>query len=151
MMRRLFACLLIGGLVFSGCATKEKPAEGTPGPSPTPVPVEAQAPQEKKAGFSLAYLSPFYWVARMKQNQAKPPQAHPPQLIGTVKMVNKEDRFVLIDAISYGATQAGDAMVCIVNQQESAHLRASALRNPPFLIADIASGNPSPGDKVYKP
>lgn len=144
---------MAGCLVFSGCATKVKPPEGTPGPTPTPtpVPVEAQAAPEKKAGFSLAYLSPNYWITRMKQKQPKPPQALPPQLIGTVKMVNKEDRFVLIDAISPGATQPGDAMVCIMNQKESAHLRASPLRNPPFLIADIASGNPSPGDKVYKP
>lgn len=149
MMRRGLAALLAGGLL-AGCAAKEKPAAEAPVPSPTPAPVQAGV-EPKKAGFSLASLSPFHWVARLRQKPAKPPQAQAPQLIGTVKMVNKEDHFVLIDAISYGATQAGDAMVCIVNQRESAHLRASALRNPPFLIADIASGSPSPGDKVYKP
>lgn len=65
-------------------------------------------------------------------------------------MVNKEDQFVLIDMVNYGSTQPGDALICILNQQASAHLRAGSLRNPPFLIADIASGTPSPGDKVYK-
>lgn len=145
----LLSGLLTGCLVLAGCATKGKTPAGTPAPSPTPA--AAQAEPKKKGGFSLSSLSPSTWIAKMTKKQPKPPQAQPPQLIGTVKMVNKEDHFVLIDAISYGATQAGDAMVCIVNQQESAHLRASALRNPPFLIADIASGNPSPGDKVYKP
>ncbi len=151
MARRLFSGLLIGCLIFAGCATKEKPVEGAPIPSPSPAPAQTPAEPKKKGGFSLSAISPLHWIARMTQKQAKPPQAKPPQLIGTVKMVNKEDRFVLIDAISSGATQAGDAMVCIVNQQESARLRAGALRNPPFLIADIASGSPSPGDKVYKP
>ena len=89
-------------------------------------------------------------MGKIFPKKAAPPIAEPPRLIGTIKMVNKEDKFVLIDAVSYGGAQPGDVLVCIVNQRESANLRASTLRNPPFLIADIASGSPSPGDKVYK-
>jgi hypothetical protein len=72
-------------------------------------------------------------------------------LIGTIKMVNKEDKFVLIDGASFQGAQAGDALVCITNQKETANLRMSTLKNPPFLIADITNGSPSVGDKVYKP
>ncbi len=132
--------LLCTGLVFSGCASKAKPVEGevaaASAPAPTPAP-EA----EKKPWFPL-------WSGKKKE---KTPQAVAPRLIGTIKMVNKEDKFVLIDALSYGSTQPGDEMICIVDQKESARLKAGVLRNPPFLIADIASGNPSPGDKVYMP
>ena len=98
----------------------------------------------------MAHISPLYWSAKIFPKKKQPPVAQPPRLIGTIKMVNKEDHFVLIDAIASGSTQPGDALVCIVNQQESANLQASSLRNPPFLIADIVSGNPSPGDRVFQ-
>jgi hypothetical protein len=177
--RVLCSLLLVGGLL-TGCATKPKPgAEGTASASPSPTPAASQDPASSPAPTPTAtpkpekpkptpkpekpkpaagtaktpwyaYVSPAYWMSKIIPKKAKPPQARAPQLIGTIKMVNKDDRFVLIDAISYNSVQAGDALVCIVNQRQSANLRASALRNPPFLIADIASGTPSPGDKVYK-
>jgi len=39
----------------------------------------------------------------------------------------------------------------IQNGIETGSVRMSSLRNPPFLIADIVSGDPSPGDKIYLP
>ena len=79
-----------------------------------------------------------------------PPQAQPPRLIGVIKMVNKQDGFVLIDAVTQSAAH-GDLLVCINAQKETANLRMSNLKNPPFLIADIASGTPAPGDRVFIP
>lgn len=87
----------------------------------------------------------------MIPHKKKTPTAQAPQLIGTIKMVNKEDKFVLIDGASFQGATAGDALLCITNQKETANLRMSTLKNPPFLIADITSGSPSVGDKVYKP
>jgi hypothetical protein len=148
--RALF-CLLLAGLIFAGCATKEKPAEGTPSPSPTPVQAAPAETVGKKSGlWWLGYFSPRYLMGKIFPKKPKPPQAEAPRLIGTIKMVNKEDRFVLIDAVSVSGIQPGDALVCIVNQRESAFLRSSPLKNPPFLIADITGGSPSPGDKVFK-
>lgn len=150
---RFLFSLLLAVLLFGGCATKEKPVAGAPTPTPTPTPVQA-APAEpavKKSGFEwLRYFSPRYAMSRMFPKKTPPPQAQAPRLIGTIKMVNKEDRFVLIDAVSVSGLQPGDALVCVVNQRESAFLRASPLKNPPFLIADITGGNPSAGDKVFK-
>ena len=83
--------------------------------------------------------------------KAKPPPAQVPRLIGVVKTVNREDRFVLIDATTFQGAEAGDLLVCVRDQKETANLRMSTLKNPPFLIADIASGAPSPGDRVLKP
>ncbi|HRJ73079.1 MAG TPA: hypothetical protein PLS03_12720, partial [Terrimicrobiaceae bacterium] len=80
----------------------------------------------------------------------RPPQAQPPRLIGVVKMVNAQDGFVLIDAVTQSASH-GDLLVCINAQKETANLRMSNLKNPPFLIADIASGTPAPGDRVFIP
>ena len=66
-------------------------------------------------------------------------------------MVDEDDRFVLIDATTFQGAGAGDLLICIRDQKETAHLRMSPLQNPPFLIADIASGKPLPGDRVVKP
>lgn len=158
MASRILCILLLAGCLLAGCATKTKPTEQgspTPAPTATPKPTPTPAPEVKPEASGLkrpwyVYASPTFWASKVIPKKKKPPQAEPPRLIGTIKMVNKEDRFVLIDATSYNGAQPGDALVCIVNQRESANLRASALRNPPFLIADIASGTPSPGDKVYK-
>ena len=79
------------------------------------------------------------------------PKATPAHLIGTVKLVNKEDNFVLIDTISYSNAAPGTSLLCITNERQTATLKLSSLRNPPFLIADIADGNPTPGDRVYQP
>jgi hypothetical protein len=161
MTSRTLCSLLLAGGLLAGCATKPKPEAGStpaPSPSPTPVPTAMAQPTPPAAKPTpagpkspwYAILSPRFWTEKIIPKKKQPPLAEAPRLIGTIKMVNKEDRFVLIDAVSYNAAQPGDALVCIVNQRESANLRANALRNPPFLIADIASGTPSPGDKVYK-
>jgi hypothetical protein len=83
--------------------------------------------------------------------KAKPPQAQVPRLIGVIKTVNTDDRFVLIDATAFQGAEAGELLVSIRDNKETANLRMSSLKTPPFLIADIASGNPSPGDRVFKP
>jgi hypothetical protein len=96
-------------------------------------------------------FSLFGSIPNLLPRKAKPPQAQVPRLIGVVKTVNSEDRFVLIDATTFRGAEAGDLLICIRDQKETANLRMSTLKNPPFLIADIASGIPSPGDRVFKP
>ena len=79
------------------------------------------------------------------------PKAQPAHLIGTVKLVNRDEDFVLIDTVSYSNFAPGSPLLCIMNERQTATLRLNALRNPPFLIADIVDGTPSPGDRVYQP
>ncbi|MFZ4682175.1 MAG: hypothetical protein ACOYMS_06715 [Terrimicrobiaceae bacterium] len=137
-------------LLLSGCQTRKAPPDPA-APAAAALPGSTPAPAAKPIRSPLAYLSPLNWPGMLFPKKAGPPQAQPPQLVGVIKMVNTEDRFVLIDAVSSQGTEAGALLVCIMNQQETANLRMSSLKNPPFLIADIASGTPSPGDRVFKP
>lgn len=147
----LVAVSLLLVLLLPGCQTKKAQPGNASGaaaaiPGATPAPPAAQPLRAP-----LDYLWPLNWPEMLFPKKAGPPQAQPPQLVGVIKMVNTEDRFVLIDAVSSQGTEAGALLVCIMNQQETANLRMSSLKNPPFLIADIASGTPAPGDRVFKP
>lgn len=142
-------------LALSGCAIfkgkKPKPAA----PASTVTASAPAVPTKKEPAKPVwYYISPITWynsVAALFPRKKKTPTALPPQAVGTIKMVNKEDKFVLIDGASFRSTAPGDALLCIMDQKETANLRVSTLRNPPFVIADITSGMPSPGDRVYKP
>lgn len=149
---RLAAVVAALGLL-GACATKNTPptANASPPDATTQAAAGPQTPTLPKPRLSpLHYLSPFYWTHRLTAKKPGPPQAEPPQLVGTIRMVNTEDRFVLIDGLSYQDLQPGDLLVCISNQHETANLRMGSLSRPPFLIADIASGTPSVGDRVFK-
>jgi len=71
-------------------------------------------------------------------------------LLGQIRQVNSESGFVLIDATVSSSAKPGDALVCIANQKETADLKLTTLRSASFVIADITSGTPSVGDRVYK-
>lgn len=147
-MRAFFAVLLTGLLLLTGCANNKESAAVAPSIPGTPPPA-AEAPTRKPS--VLAYLWPLNWPEMLFPKKPAPPQAQAPQFIGVVKMVNTEDQFVLIDAVSHQGTEPGALLLCITDQKETANLRMSTLKNPPFLIADIASGSPAPGDRVFKP
>ncbi len=132
---------------MTGCVAKH------PKPAANEAAITRPQPAQPKPKRPLI-ASAFSWVGSLSHllpHKAKPPQAQIPRLIGVVKTVNTEDRFVLIDATTFQAAEAGDLLVCIRDQKETANLRMSTLKNPPFLIADIASGAPSAGDRVFKP
>jgi hypothetical protein len=141
------ASAILCALALYGCATKsvKPPDTGQTGTTPA----QPAEPKPKRPFL----VSAFSWLESVPtfSQKPKPPPAQIPRLIGVVKMVDKDDRFVLIDATTFQAAAAGDLLVCIRDQKETANLRMGTLKNPPFLIADIASGNPSPGDRVFKP
>jgi hypothetical protein len=66
-------------------------------------------------------------------------------------MVNTAEQFVLVESGSATNVVPGEIYTAVGNSSETASLRMTNLKNPPFLIADIISGNPSPGDKIYIP
>jgi hypothetical protein len=143
----LRTCVLLCSLLVAGCASK------TPKPPTSQAGIaHSQSAQPKpKRPFITSVFSLFGSIPNLLPRKAKPPQAQVPRIIGVVKTVNSEDRFVLIDATTFQCAEAGDLLICIRDQKETANLRMSTLKNPPFLIADIASGTPSPGDRVFKP
>lgn len=147
-MRAFWVVLLAGLLALAGCRTPREPAAVAPSLPGSPPPAVETAPRKPSV---LATLWPPNWFKWLFPKKPAPPQAQAPQFIGVVKMVNTEDQFVLIDAVSHQGTEAGTLLLCITEQKETAHLRMSPLKNPPFLIADITSGSPAPGDRVFKP
>jgi hypothetical protein len=143
---KIIALVVLAAL--SGCAShspKTDPATSA-APSRTPAP-----PRVAKPPLWLSALSGFGIPQKLFPPKKKPPKAEAVQMIGTIKMVNKEEKFVLIDTLVYQSAGSDDVLICISNQQQTATLRSSSLRNPPFLVADITDGLPSPGDQVFKP
>ena len=137
-------CLAACGLLAIGCAAKApKPPGGQ-----TAIAQAVQPKPKRPFGGMFSWLGK---IPGLSPRKTKPPQAQVPRLIGIIKTVSKEDRFVLIDATTFQGAESGDLLVCIRDQKETANLRMSNLKNPPFLIADIASGTPAPGDRVFKP
>jgi hypothetical protein len=134
-------------LLVAGCAANTPKRSNSQAAIAHP---QASQPQPKRPFFASIF-SWFGSIPSLLPRKAKPPPAQVPRLIGVVETVNREDRFVLIDATTFQGAEAGDLLVCIRDQKETANLRMSTLKNPPFLIADIASGAPSPGDRVFRP
>jgi hypothetical protein len=141
---RLGAVLV--ALTLFGCATKSPQSSGAEEVSTGRPPQPAQ--EKTKRPF---LVTAFSWLPKFSSRRPKAPQAQVPHLIGVIKMVDEDDRFVLIDATTFQGARAGDLLICIRDQKETANLRMSNLQNPPFLIADVASGKPAPGDRVVKP
>jgi hypothetical protein len=140
-----WGAVLISLAVF-GCATKSaRPPESEE--VATARLTQPSQPQPKRPFL----VGAFSWLPKFSFRRPKAPQAQVPRLIGVIKMVDEDDRFVLIDATTFQGAKAGDLLICIRDQKETANLRMSNLQNPPFLIADIASGKPAPGDRVVKP
>lgn len=138
-------------LLLASCATKK---ESTPVENPSDAPaltanfVDGHAPLQKKTFF--ADIGPFF--SQLLPRKSPPaPAASPVNWAGEIRMVNIAENFVLVESNSPVATIPGEKYLVIQNGIETGAVRMSSLRNPPFLIADIVSGDPSPGDKIYLP
>lgn len=77
-----------------------------------------------------------------------PGPAH--RAVGTVVLVNEEERFVLIDAGTHYPPAMGQALKSFSGGAETAVLALSKERRQPFLIADIIKGEPRRGDQVFE-
>lgn len=129
---RFPACLVALALVaIPACATKK------------------EAPQAAQKPFIL-----FHWLGKLANiipKKTGPPVAAPPAWAGSIRMVNAGEKFVLIESHTPSLVIPGETYLAISNGKETASLRMTPLKNSPFLIADILSGNPSPGEKIYRP
>jgi len=141
MFRKNLAVVLVAALLAAGCAQKDKP------PVTPPTQMATQA-TPRKPPFYLQWMGKLASVFPKKKN---PPAANPPQWAGTIRMVNAAEKFVLIESNTLSAIVPGETYTVIGGGAETASLRMTALREPPFLIADIVSGSPTEGDKIYIP
>ncbi len=108
--------------------------------------------------LTLALITVFSATGCATRDQAaKPKQAARTQevptilLVGTIALVNSESGFVLIDQGQQAAPVTGALLKTYSGPAESAVLVASDVRKRPFIIADIKSGAPQKGDRVYLP
>lgn len=85
------------------------------------------------------------------KKKPSPPAATPVNWAGTIQLVNTADNFVLIESESATPVIPGEKYLSVQNGRESGTLLMTSLKAHPFLIADIVSGNPSTGDKIYIP
>jgi len=99
--------------------------------------------------------SPFDWLATLRkifpQKKTRPPTALPIQWAGTIRMVNVAEKFVLIESNPAIPALPGEKYLSVQGGRETGALLISSLKAPPFLIAEILSGEPSTDDKIYMP
>lgn len=74
-----------------------------------------------------------------------------PLHVGQIALVNVEDRFVLIDAVTPQNPRVGSIWRTYRAGALSGELRATGVRRRPWVIADIAHGEPQTGDTVLQP
>jgi len=142
---RPLAPLLIA-LLLTSCATKK---ENTPTAAENLEAVFVDGTASPKTNPLAALSSVFRNL--LPKKSPNPPAATPVQWAGEIRMVNIAENFVLVESHSASSTVPGEKYTALHDGRETAILRMTALRNPPFLIADIVSGNPSPGDKIHLP
>lgn len=133
----LAAVLVLGSL--PGCAQRDKPAEN---------PYVSQAEPAKKPFSLFGWLAPLGKIFPKKE---RPPAAIPPQWAGTIRMVNAAEKFVLVESTGAETLSPGENYLSVADGRETATLLMTGLRNPPFQIADIVSGTPAAGEKIYLP
>jgi hypothetical protein len=95
------------------------------------------------AGAGCATTKP-----KKADSKAKTQQEH--RVVGTIVVVNEEQRFVLIDTQAAVPPEVGTALKSFSNGAETGVLAVSPERKPPFMIADIVSGTPRKGDQVFE-
>lgn len=84
------------------------------------------------------------------KDKDKPAAVAPrPVYVGTISLVNAESGFVLIDGGLLPTPAPNLELRSLTNGAESAVLVTSHVSKRPFVIADIKSGTPLKGDRVF--
>ncbi len=106
------------------------------------------------APFVFLLCTLFLGCAALRSKKpvhAKPTVAAGPQslMVGTISLVNEDGKFVLIDNGSLPGAPTGVKLKSYTAGKFSAELQTTDVRRHPFTIADIRSGKPLKGDRVY--
>ena len=73
-----------------------------------------------------------------------------PLLVGTVRLVNDDGHFVLIDSGLSPGPLPGAVLICRAASGETGEVKAGEIRRRPFAIADVVKGTPQVGDQVFQ-
>jgi len=107
----------------------------------------------KSRGFLLCLCAFAAFGCATARKVEKPPQEaqqRPPQVIGTVALVNPALGFALVDVEGMEYPGVGVALESFAGGKQTAILMVSPEKNRPFIIADIVKGMPNKGDLVYQ-
>ncbi len=119
--------------------------ETTPTDAPVPTaPIEA--PATEKPNFFVGL-----WQKVFPPKPEGPPAATAPNWVGTVKAISARHDYVLVDTLNYQNPVPGAILTTVGAESETGSVRVSDDRDPPFFIADVISGSPAPGDRLYSP
>lgn len=110
--------------------------------------VGCKTPTAARPARAEASYRPFPFFPSKKIE--KPPPALPALPVGEIRQVNAEGKFVLVDTGSAVAVQPGEMFLALSEGKITAELKLTELKSPPFMIADIVSGQPAAGQKVYR-
>ncbi len=144
-----------GGPVLTSSVDSESSSvpEGTDPPTepseneetPNPAPTTAGAPTDEPNFFA------GLWQSAFPPKPEPPPAATAPNWIGAVKAVSDRHDYVLVDSQNYQSPPPGSILTTVGAESETGTVRVSDDRDPPFFIADVISGRPAPGDRLYSP
>jgi len=82
---------------------------------------------------------------------AEAPSVTAPVYVGEITVVNRESNFVLIDVSGRSSPpDPGTELTAISEAGEGSRLKVSPERKRPFVTADVLSGNPKRGQRVYR-
>ncbi len=82
---------------------------------------------------------------------AEQPSVTAPVYVGEVTVVNRDSNFVLINVSGRSSPlEPGTDLTAIAEDGEATRLKVSAERKRPFVTADVVSGNPKRGQRVYR-
>ena len=102
--------------------------------------------------FALLVAAQISGCALLRPRPKKATLAtHPtPLLVGTIKLVNDDGHFVLIDSGTSPGPLPGAVLKCRAASGETGELKAGEVRRRPFAIADVVKGTPQVGDQVFQ-
>ncbi len=155
--------LVLTGTVCAGCLHRsgqpaspaKSSASGQEALASPMSPVSSPAPAPTSSARVASYTGTHAGVALSPGNAATVSGSR----IGTVRAIGAGSRFVLLESNSLEATSvltAGQELRCLPANPADARqtpvvLRVSRERRPPFVVADVISGEPQSGDEVYAP
>jgi len=108
-------------------------------------------PRTLRVVFALLLVTQISGCAMLRRKpKAKRATLATPLLVGTVKLVDEEGHFVLIDSGMSPGPLPGAVLKSRGVSGESGELKAGAIRRRPFAIADVIKGSPQVGDQVFQ-
>ncbi len=149
-LKPLLVPLIASSLLISCQTVVESGSEEGPPPTAESVELAKPDPSARDPAEPGNFLTRL-WESGFAAKEDAPPAATSPNWVGNVKAVSERHDYVLVDSQTYQSPAPGTILTSVGSVSESGSVRVSEDRDPPFFIADILSGRPEPGDRLYSP